>query len=91
MFPFVLAASLAAASAGAPAQAADAGVEYRSAFEGFHPWRPEEPRDWREVNDEVERLGGHAGHLRAAPPAAIKTPAPPVREGNTPAAGEPKK
>lgn len=25
------------------------------------------PVDWREANREVERLGGHAGHLRTSP------------------------
>lgn len=38
---------------------------YRSALDGFRPYRADEPlRDWREVNDEVGRLGGHIGHLR---------------------------
>jgi hypothetical protein len=38
---------------------------YRSPLHGFPPYRADEPlRDWREVNDEVGRLGGHVGHLR---------------------------
>ena len=38
---------------------------YRSALDGFPPYRADEPlRGWREVNDEVGRLGGHMGHLR---------------------------
>jgi hypothetical protein len=36
------------------------------------PLRPAPPGDpaavdWREANRQVERLGGHAGHLRSAP------------------------
>jgi hypothetical protein len=42
---------------------------YRSAFEGFRPWTDDAPLDWRRVNDEMKQLGGHAGHLRAAPSA----------------------
>jgi hypothetical protein len=64
-------------------------VDYRSAFDGYRPWRVEPRRDWREVNAEVGRLGGHAGHLRAgaAAPAAAPTPAtgsrptPPAQSG----------
>jgi len=41
---------------------------YRSAFTGFRPFGDETPQDWRRVNDEMQRLGGHAGHLRPAPP-----------------------
>ncbi len=50
---------------------------YRSAFEGFRPWRDEEPQDWRRANDEMKQLGGHNGHLRApsaARPAGEATP-----------------
>jgi len=52
--------------------------QYRSAFDGYRPFRDEKLRPWREVNDEVERAGGHigifgggahAGHgAQAAPP-----------------------
>ena len=37
-------------------------VEYRSAFEGFRPFREEELQDWRGANDEVGAAGGQAGH-----------------------------
>ncbi|MDT3670600.1 MAG: hypothetical protein ROZ37_09735 [Aromatoleum sp.] len=37
---------------------------FRSALEGYRPYRADEPlRDWREINDEVGRLGGHQGNL----------------------------
>ncbi len=59
-----------------------------SAFEGYRRFRDEEMVPWREVNDEVGRLGGHMGHVKeetmpaakeasghAAPPPAAQ-PAP---------------
>lgn len=72
MFRFLIAAVMTAASAIAAAQGGSAPapmIEYRSAFEGYRGWSTQPPRDWRQVNDEVERLGGHAGHLRASPAA----------------------
>jgi hypothetical protein len=67
----------AAAQAAAPVPA----IEYRSAFTGYMPWREQGPTSWREVNDEVARIGGHIGILRgtghpghspAAPPGAAQ-------------------
>lgn len=49
------------------AAASDAGVpaaSYRSAFEGYAGFQEQELADWRQVNDEVGRLGGHRGALR---------------------------
>jgi hypothetical protein len=40
-------------------------VTYRSAFEDYRPYRAQEIAPWREVNDEVARVGGHAGVLKA--------------------------
>lgn len=34
---------------------------HQSAFDGYRPFREEKLRPWREVNDEVERAGGHIG------------------------------
>ena len=39
-----------------------------SAFAGYRGFRDEPLTPWREVNDEVRRLGGHAGHVRDAEP-----------------------
>jgi len=41
-------------------------VTYRSAFEGYRPYRDQEVAPWREVNDEVARIGGHLGVLKEA-------------------------
>jgi hypothetical protein len=41
-------------------------LEYRSAFAGYRPHREEEVADWRAVNDEVARIGGHVGILGGA-------------------------
>lgn len=67
--------ALAAATAGsAAAQArpdpADAKakappVEYRSAFEGYKPYAEPELAPWRAVNEDVRRVGGHIGMMRA--------------------------
>jgi hypothetical protein len=45
-----------------------------SAFAGYRSFRDEPLAPWREVNDEVSRVGGHAGVLRADE-AAEKQPA----------------
>ncbi len=42
--------------------AASAG-EYQSAIADYAPYRDGPLADWRAVNDEVGRLGGHGGHL----------------------------
>jgi len=36
---------------------------YVSAFDGYRPLIDEPMRPWRDVNDEVGRLGGHIGHI----------------------------
>ena len=53
---------------------------YESAFAGYVSLREEKLAPWRDVNDEVGRVGGHVGILRGtaatgAKPAA-KSPAP---------------
>ncbi|MGH8635567.1 MAG: hypothetical protein ACREUX_20820 [Burkholderiales bacterium] len=40
-------------------------TSYRSAFEGYVPYREQALVPWREINDEVARIGGHAGIFRA--------------------------
>ncbi|GGC01665.1 hypothetical protein GCM10007205_08630 [Oxalicibacterium flavum] len=76
-----------------PADASQAGAlpPYRSAFDNYLPHTdPSSPslERWRAANDEVGRLGGHAGHIDAAGASAHDhsnhvTPKqlPPVREG----------
>jgi hypothetical protein len=37
---------------------------YRSPFAGYRPFDPNEPaKDWREANEEVRAVGGHAGAI----------------------------
>jgi hypothetical protein len=43
-------------------------VTYRSAFADYRPYREQEISPWREVNDEVARVGGHAGVLKKPMP-----------------------
>ena len=45
-------------------QAKAPAVIYRSAFQDYRSFREQEPVAWREVNDEVARVGGHAGVLK---------------------------
>ena len=47
-----------------------------SAFAGYRPFRDEPQTPWREVNDEVGRLGGHAGHMKDEAQPAVEQPAP---------------
>lgn len=43
--------------------------EHRSALKDYRRFVDEDVASWREVNDEVARVGGHAGVFRAdAPP-----------------------
>jgi hypothetical protein len=55
---------------------------YSSAFDGYQRFRLDEPLiEWRRSNtgnDDMARLGGHAGHLRASapPPTDPATPQP---------------
>jgi hypothetical protein len=39
-------------------------VEYRSAFEGYRRYAEPEVTGWREMNQEVGRVGGHLGIVR---------------------------
>ena len=79
-------------------------LKYESAFSGYSPYREEKLVPWRDVNDEVGRIGGHVGmfggghggHAGAKPgpakPAAGQPagakPAQPA--GQAPARSEPK-
>jgi hypothetical protein len=47
-------------------------VEYRSAFEGYRRHAEPELAPWRVVNEEVERVGGHVGVMRAGEKEAAK-------------------
>lgn len=67
-----LAAMLCAVTGAVGAQAGRTEPLYRSAFDGYRSLRADEPVDWKRANDEMKGLGGHAGHLRGAPPAAGK-------------------
>jgi len=42
-------------------------ASYRSAFENYSGFKEQEPADWRQLNDEAARTGGHAGIFRARP------------------------
>ena len=58
--------------------------EYRSAFSGYRKAGFDEKRDWREANDTVRDLGGHAGALKGpAAEAAPAAPSMPMMPGST--------
>jgi hypothetical protein len=83
-----LACATAAAGAQTPAaptrEGAAAPPPYRSAYEGYRPYAEEPLAPWREVNETVERVGGHVGVLRAderaAPTQPAALPAPAAKE-----------
>lgn len=49
-------------------------VEYDSAFQRYRPFVDPELSRWREVNDEMGRLNGHAGHLPGSVPPRSSSP-----------------
>ena len=80
-------------------------VKYQSVFEGYRSYREEPIVDWRALNEEVGRVGGHVGIFRgtgghaghgapkptADKPAAVQpqTAAPAAAEGQPPVRGAP--
>ena len=75
-------------------------MAYESAFRSYRPYREEDLGSWREVNDEVGRVGGHVGMFRSAghgakeqepmkPPAAAPASRAQDTPGQVPARGEP--
>ena len=94
-----IAAELKATDPAAPAPSAS----YGSAFADYKPFREEAIADWRALNEEVGRIGGHkgvmggagghAGHGGTAKPATAKPVADVPRtteSGQTPVRGAPK-
>jgi hypothetical protein len=67
--------ALAALAAGCSARPAPTGPDprdpgaaaapvYRSAFEGYAGFRDPDEADWRRLNEEAGRLGGHRGAMK---------------------------
>ena len=54
-------------------------VEYVSPFASYRRYQDEKPGSWRELNDHVLGLGGHAGHIKNGAPGAAKPAANPER------------
>ena len=65
-------------------------VKYESAFAGYTPFREEKLAPWREVNDDVGKVRGHAGIFGGAGHAGHATdkPAQPTPATSQPAAGK---
>lgn len=61
---------------------------YESAFAGYRTYQDEKPASWREVNDEVGRIGGQAGIFGGAGHAGHSSPKPSTNP--PPAASKPK-
>jgi hypothetical protein len=60
-------------------------IEHRSAFEGYRRHTEPEVSGWREMNEEVRRIGGHVGIVREQPHPAkpgAKPPADAARGGH---------
>lgn len=53
-------------------------AEYRSAFTDYRRYNEPDIADWRSVNDEVARVGGHLGIVRGQREANKGTPKPPA-------------
>ena len=59
-------------------------VTYQSTFESYRGYREEPLADWRGLNEDVARAGGHVGVMRGS-----GATAPRRGEGVPPAAGQP--
>lgn len=57
---------------------------YESVFAGYRPFVDPDVARWREVNDDMARLGGHVGHLPGSLPPRGATPSakPPAQPGH---------
>lgn len=75
-------------------------MKYESAFERYVPYREQPLATWRDVNDEVGRVGGHVGMFGGAghggtkpgpaePPAGASASASKEAPGQAPARGAP--
>ena len=68
--------------AAADAEARVPQTQYDSALRGYQPFREQTLAPWREINDEVHKVGGHVGIFGGTPKSA---PAPaPTSEGHPP-------
>lgn len=54
---------------------------YESAFKDYRPYVDPDIARWREVNDAVGKLKGHAGHLPQQPGTAAKSGSKPPAQG----------
>ena len=69
------AAQTTAQTAAPSASSEPAPLKYESTFTGYQNYRDEKRADWRELNDTVRALGGHAGNVRGTAADAASTPA----------------
>ncbi len=65
-------------------------VKYESAFTGYVPYREEKIAPWRDLNDEVGRVGGHVGMFGGAGHGSAGKAAPSKPASGQPAAGQSK-
>lgn len=101
LMAFAIAALLSAAGHAQPIEkmpdpsdpsAASHAVQYQSAFSDYLPLDASEPspaKTWRAANDEMARIGGHAGQIKDAPAASAPDaagPAPAAAQKPAPAA-----
>lgn len=76
-FAFVTAVAVSfscAALAGSPPESPSTPAAFESTFAGYTPFQEHTAGRWREHNDEMGRVGGHAGHLKSSPPATSEAP-----------------
>lgn len=81
-FAGVVAAQQSARPDPADAKAAVPALRHESAFKDYRPHAEPETARWREVNEEMARLGGHVGHVPQAPRQEKPAPKPPAHSGH---------
>ena len=70
----------------AASETADAS-SYRSIFADYRAFNDEPIAAWADVNAEMERLGGHSGHVAASSIPALKNASRPAENRGQPAPG----
>ncbi len=75
------------AAPSAPNQLPNTALIYRSAFEGYLPFKDEKPLPWKDTNSTVEQIDGWRAYAKEVPEPKASGPQAPAAERAAPHAG----